>query len=155
MTKHGEPALFFNRALAYEGDECLLWPFGRDTKGAGQIYLDGRIHSVPRVICERVHGKPPTPRHHAAHSCGQGHRGCCNKRHLRWATPRQNSADQILHGTAPRGERSGTAKLLEGEVREIRRLLGRLSKRAIADEFGVSERTIHDIETRKTWAWLD
>jgi hypothetical protein len=78
-----------------------------------------------------------------------------SKRHLRWATYKENSDDQILHGTRIRGEHHGLAKLKENDVRTIRSLAGSFPKAQIGRRFGVSPSTVHLILKGKIWAWLD
>lgn len=141
-------------ALNYEGEECLPWPFGRINQGYGILRINGRDEVASRVVCERAYGTPPTPKHQAAHSCGNGHHGCVNKRHLSWKTPSENAADKIVHGTTTRGERSALAKLNSGQVAEIRSLIGRVPQRQIAARFGIDQSTVSDIKRGKSWDWL-
>jgi hypothetical protein len=97
-TKAGAAMEFFqNEVLTYQGDDCLLWRYSRFWTGYGSIYIDGRRRLVHRVACEHRHGRPPTPSHQAAHNCGNGHLGCVNPRHLRWATRKENMADKAIH----------------------------------------------------------
>lgn len=56
----------------------------------------------------------------ARHLCGRP--WCIADKHLVPGTSRDNSADAIEHGTQVRGERQGSAKLTEREVRRLRRL---------------------------------
>jgi len=50
------------------------------------------------------------------------------------------------------GERNGASKLTDVEVMSIRRLLQKgLTQQAIAERFGVTQRTISDIKLRKKW----
>lgn len=87
-------------ALPYTGSDCLIWPFNTDGHGYGTLNRKGNKQlKAHRVICELVHGSPPTATHQAAHSCGKGHLRCVNPHHLRWATRVENAADKILHGT--------------------------------------------------------
>jgi hypothetical protein len=72
---------------------------------------------------------------------------------LRWATRKENIADQIIHGTGVRGER--TSKLTEKDVIEIRKLASTMSQPAIADRFGVNSTTICRIVNYINWAWLE
>lgn len=156
QTDRGEPRRFLDAvALVYDGHDCLIWPFARNGYGYGLIRDGGAMVLVPRLICEAVHGPPPTPKHEAAHSCGKGHEGCVAKRHLRWATRVENFADKIVHGTIVRGEWHTSAKLTEADVRAIRALEGTASQRALAKRFGVSQRTVGQIQRREHWAWLD
>jgi len=103
----GEPTFFLEKALRWRSNACLIWPFSRDNKGYARIATvkrDGRKvpARVNRVICLRVHGKPPTRKHEAAHSCGKGHLGCISPKHLEWKTHRENCLDKIIHGTSRR-----------------------------------------------------
>lgn len=141
-------------ALPYEGDECLRWPFSVDRQGYGIVTVNGSHQIASRVVCERAHGAPPTPLHHAAHSCNRGHEGCVNKRHLSWKTRAENEADKVANGTSNRGERCGSAKLTEDQVLQIRRLDGQFSHAEIAVQFGVARQTISKIISGDRWAWL-
>lgn len=153
VPPRGSVTKFFDTVvLPYDGDECLLWPFS-DIKGYGQIRRNGRPQLVHRLVCEAHYGPPPTPAHHAAHSCGSGHLGCVAKRHIKWKTPSENEADKLAHGTAPRGEKCGTSKLTNPEVKAIRRLkeLTGLASDTIAKSFNVSRRTVDRIVSRDIW----
>ena len=150
-TSLGAPCDFLEAAIGSETDECIPWPFGTRGGGYGSVYIDGRSRLVHRVVCERVHGDAPTQEHEAAHSCNN--RPCINPRHLRWATPTENAADKIAHGTLMVGEANPMHKLSIGEVQAIREQGGPL--RVAADEFGVSITTVHRIRRRESWTWLE
>jgi hypothetical protein len=140
--------------LAYDGDECLIWPYSRTAKGYALIY-DGENNAVvSRLVCDAVHGAPPTLMHDAAHSCGKGHEGCVTKRHLSWKTRAENCADKLVHGTEQRGSRNGAAKLGEPAVREILALKGKWSQSEIAGMYGVSQTAISHIHRGRSWGWL-
>lgn len=146
---------FYNVVVPYAGDDCLVWPFGRDSYGYGKIYLDDGSYLVHRRACEEVYGDPPDGDDiHAAHSCGNGHLGCCNPKHLRWAERASNERDKIEHGTSNRGSRHGMAILTEEQVLKIRSSEGSIPRSELAIEFGVSPRTIRDIHSRRSWSWL-
>tara|TARA_R100000655_G_scaffold109815_2_gene165676 strand:+ start:900 stop:1223 length:324 start_codon:yes stop_codon:yes gene_type:complete len=104
-------------------------------------------------MCEKVNGPPPTPEHHAAHSCGKGHDGCVNPKHLYWATPKQNARDKITHGTSNRGERHGNAKLTRDAVTDIRSNTTD-SKDQLAAKYGVTRTTVNDVIAGRRWKWL-
>lgn len=140
--------------LVDERDDCITWPYGRSIDGYATMTRGGKKWYVSRFLCEDVYGPPPTPDHQAAHSCGNGHLACVNRRHLSWKTPTENCQDKFVHGTHSRGERSGTAKLTEEDVIEILALRGTATRAAIGERFGVSGATIFDIHAGKTWAWL-
>lgn len=146
---------FFEVVVPFDGDECLIWPFARDKYGYGKIELDEGSNLVHRRACEEVNGPPPDePDIQAAHNCGNGHEGCCNPRHLRWATRYDNSMDRVQHGTHNRGERHKMVKLTEAQVLEIRSLQGAVGRTELAERFGVTPTTIGDIHRRKSWFWL-
>ncbi len=136
-------------------DDCLIWPYYRNEFGYGRLRHDGKNVLVCRAVCEITYGPPPSPKHEAAHNCGNGHLGCFAPRHLRWATHLENMRDTVVHGTSVRGEAKHGAILKEADVREIRRrrAIGEQFK-SIAADLGVSVRTIHAIAYRKSWAWL-
>lgn len=154
-TERGSVGRYFqNVVLAYEGDDCLFWPYSRG-RGHAQLRFNNKLAIVSRLVCEHAYGPPPTPKHEAAHSCGNGHLGCVTRRHLRWATSTENKADKVLHGTTSRGERFWAAKLTELDVRAIRALEGTMPKYKIAEKYGVARSTISLIHSRQNWAWLE
>lgn len=154
-THKGEPMAFYrNTVLRLDTDECIIWPYGKTGKGYAAMNVDGRQKDVHRVACEDANGPPPTPEHEAAHTCGKGHMGCVNPKHLRWASRKENMADQYLHGTRMKGVSSGTAKLTEQDVRVIRDLKGRVPNSRIARTYGVDISHVRNIHSGKSWGWL-
>jgi len=73
---------------------------------------------------------------------------------LKWGTPLENTEDKRRHGTIPRGESAGGAKLTEAQVLEIRRRHGTASLRSLAREFGVSHTAIRRAALGIKWAHL-
>jgi hypothetical protein len=145
---NGELAAWLNEhVLCYEGDDCQEWPFQKICNGRGGISIDGKTVLVARVVCERVHGPAPTPDHETAHSCG--HAWCVTKRHVRWATHVENEADKILHGTHLRGEKIGTSRWNEGQIRFIRN--SSMSARQIEEFMGVGRDYVYSIRGYKVW----
>jgi hypothetical protein len=132
-------------ALSHDRDECLLWPYGRNSNGYGTFRLAGRMTYAHRHICRVVNGPAPTPKHQAAHSCGNGHLGCCNPHHLSWKTHAQNAADTIEHGRARL-----RSKLSDEIVRDIRQSSASLM--TLAAQYGVSKKTILNVRQRKVWS---
>ena len=148
----GTPLRYFRgTVLTYDGDECLVWPFSRSTAGYGYLCDGGKSFLVSRLVCEAVYGEPPTPKHEAAHSCGNGHLGCVTKIHLRWATHTENIADTIRHGMLAQGERHYSAKLTNAQAEQIRDLKGTMTQRGIAARFGISRQGVSRIHLRKTY----
>ncbi len=139
----------------HQGGECLRWPFATDARGYGRLHFDGNSRGAHRVMCLLTHGDPPSPEHEAAHTCGRGHEGCVNPKHLRWATKGENQRDRLQHGTSPRGTGNGTNRLSEADVTEIRRRLALgVPQTTLAAEYGVTNHAVSAISRGKTWAWL-
>lgn len=142
--------------MHWTSDGCFIWPYQRDNHGYSRVRLpngkDGKAH---RLVCEMVNGPPPTPSHHAAHSCGNGHRGCVSPKHLRWATPAENQLDRYKHGTMLKGERQWKSKLTASKVREIRQKAHTVSNSQLAREYNVTPGAIDLVVKRKNWAWVD
>ncbi|WP_162225074.1 HNH endonuclease [Erythrobacter sp. SG61-1L] len=151
----GAPSAYMiESVLLNYSNDCIFWPFSKYGRGYGQITFGGRHWSVHRLVCEIKYGPPPTSSHVAAHSCGNGHLGCVNPKHVRWATPSENQADRLIHGTDARGEKADRSKLTENDVRAIWCLIGTTSLSKIAAQFGVTKAAIQQISEGKSWGWL-
>lgn len=167
LRKYGDPSLgmplngsaqkfLTDVVMKHIGDECLIWPFAKSGVGYGQVVIDGKKVNVHRQVCTELHGQPPTSRHEAAHSCGNGHLGCVSPRHLSWKTASENQMDRAIHGTSNRGERQWNAKLTSEDVRRIRLMFSpNRTDTDIAELFGVSSSAIRAIRIRASWGWLD
>lgn len=146
-TPDGVPKEFLDEIIQFEGDDCVIWPYSRAGRGYPVVRICGKKVRAHRVACEAINGPAPAERPHAAHSCGNGHLGCVNPRHLRWASHHENMADKIVHKTV-------TNKLTESDVRKILAMQGKMTQREIGTRFGISKTTVWKIHTRKHWAWL-
>lgn len=154
-TRPGEPFNFATEvSRSNEKIECIFWPYAKAGAGYGTLSISGKMVYAHRLVCEMVHGIPPTNRHEVAHSCGNGHLSCINPNHLRWATREDNLKDKIIHGTTNRGEQSPRAKLTKHDVLQIRSLAGVISQQKIAFKYGISQRTVWQIINRERWSWL-
>lgn len=121
----------------YAGDDCLVWPYFRDPReGYGTMGHEGKVWKAHRLMCVLAHGEPPTPKHQAAHSCGNGRGGCVNPRHLRWTTPRGNAQDRSKHGTAKGPPTGCVSKLTPEAIADIQSR--RLTMWEFADLYGLS-----------------
>lgn len=151
IAARGAPAQYFEeRVLTYDGNECLIWPFAR-TAGYGILVVDGTARIVSRLVCEFFNGPPPAADYEAAHSCGNGNKGCVTRRHVSWKTPKENAADKKLHGTQTYGETHAPAKLTDDKVHAIRALAKSIKSPDIARYYGVADTTIRHILNGRTW----
>jgi hypothetical protein len=114
---------------------------------------DARSHSrwVHRLVLEAFVGPCP-----AGMECCHNNGDPADNRlvNLRWGTPRANRADAIAHGTIARGERNGSHKLTEAEVRTIWAWKGRAAGGQVARGFGISHTAVRHIWTGRSWKWL-
>jgi hypothetical protein len=114
-----------------------------------------RLVRTNRIVCEAFHGLSPTPKHHSAHR--DGNKLNNSAENLYWATPKQNKADSIAHGTIARGERTGNqhgkAKLTAEKVSQIRAAYkgtkGDLVSLALV--YGVAPTCIQKVVSGQTW----
>src|SRR5688572_6542050 len=140
-------------ALPYQGDDCLIWPYGKGTPGYGIINYNGKNQAVHRLVCRLAHGEASSNVLQTRHKCGV--RACVNPRHLEWGTPKENMQDKVRHGTAPRGANNAHTKLTEADVRWIRQFGANMPRNEVAQMFGVSPQTIGKVVLRRDWDWLE
>ena len=115
---------------------------------------DGRRYTrLVHVLVLNTFVGPCPPGMECCH--GDGDRSNNTLANLRWDTRKANHADAVRHGTHPRGESHGSAKLTEKLVRAVRQLAaGGLQKRAVARKLGLSESTVGRIVNRTSWRHL-
>jgi len=148
IAPKGSSERFLRQHVSYTSDDCLLWPYRTVPSGYGLAVIGGVQKRASRWMCILAHGEPPSASHEAAHSCGNA--SCVNPRHLRWATPGENSADRFLHGTDNRGERNGKTSLTAEDVRAIRSAPPDLE--ALMRRYGVSKGCISKIRSGARWS---
>lgn len=150
QTTKTRPRQWLEAKRFHSDDACLIYPFALGTGGYGIVTLGGTGKTVPahRLMCGIAHGPSPSAQHEAAHKCGNP--SCVNPKHLRWATPKENMADCVDHGTDPVGEKGSAAKLSLAGVALIR--ASSASQQELADAFGVSTRTIRNVKSGRTWS---
>ena len=72
-----------------------------------------------------------------------------------WARLTGNTPNTFAHIYTNRGERKGSAKLTERDVRKIQEMLRRNERRnEIAQQFSIGKTAIHKIATGESWGWL-
>lgn len=127
---------------------CWIWSRDCTDFGYGQMSVDGHPRLVHQVSYETFIG-PRVVDMLVLHRCDNP--PCCNPEHLYLGTAQDNMNDMVARGRdrKARGEASGTAKLTEQQVREIR--ASDLLLRQLVERYGVSERTIIEVRARRTW----
>lgn len=132
-------------------DGCWEWQASRKGKRYGQIQVDGTPVGAHRIAYQLVKGEIPEGLV-VRHRCDNPF--CCNPDHLEIGTYQDNTNDMIARQRQKkaRGEESGTSKLTEDQVIEIRN--SDESLRVLADRFGVSESSVGEARRGKTWTHL-
>lgn len=154
-TPNGDLMRWLLDHVNHQGDDCLIWPYGR-SRGYAQMNLNGRPKKACMVMCELAHGKPTQMKPVSRHTCGKGDKGCINPRHLEWGTQAENVRDRARDNTDNKGTRNGMSRLTEENVRAIRDLCQTttLFHREIGAMFGISRQNVDDIANRERWGWL-
>lgn len=151
MTQRARPTegRFWGKVPERPEEGCWEWRGGRRRAGYGGFYDGERTVYAHRFVCEVTYG--PSAGRHALHACDNPI--CVRPDHLRWGTPKENTADAVRRGRLRRtdGEFSSRAKLTWLQVEEIRRR-SRERRVDLAAEFGVSSRNISMILHNKTWS---
>lgn len=139
VAPKGSLRVLLDRLMAEAGDDCVLWP-KPDSRGYGHIGVNLATVPCHVIACEYGNGPRP-PGMVAAHNCNVSL--CVNPKHLRWATQKENIADQLRHGTRLWGERHYKAILTDAQILEAMELIASgVSVCAVARRFGVSRNAI-------------
>lgn len=147
----GAAIRWIHEHFGYASEDCLTWPFCRNKQnGYGSFGHMGKRYYAHRFMCELVNGAPP-PAHECAHSCGKGHEGCVNPRHLSWKTKSGNLRDCSAHGTSARNRWSRFGRLTQEQVTAIKALKGKETQDKIAARFGISASSVRDIYLGRTY----
>lgn len=145
--------------------EISSWGNVRNQK-TGRVLLPGYVRGYAVVsVCRdgttktiRIHhtmaevflGEPPFQGALAAHNDGVKTNNVV--RNIRWASDVENQKDRVRHDTQLCGSRVFGAKLTESQIPTIRvRVNGGETCQSVADDYGVSESTIHLIKKGKIW----
>lgn len=155
----------FDAKTIRDGD-CLIFRGDLNHAGYGTFYV-GRYGLRAHVFAWiRKNGPVPAGKE-IAHSCHR--RACVDDGHLLPSTHLANMQHSANDGRMAsggrnamkarpeiraRGERSGSAKLTESQVRDIRARYqtGGVTKSALAREYGISSETARQIIARRIWS---
>ncbi|MEH0402860.1 helix-turn-helix domain-containing protein [[Kitasatospora] papulosa] len=146
---NGELLALVLAAAHATGDDCVLAPCEHSRPTVR--YRDEPMPAARAVWWEAT-GVDPEDRQ-VLHTCHRGDDGCISIRHLYLGDHTRNMRDMTEAERQARGEGNGNAELTEPDVREIRRIYAArsMSQRALARRYGVSQGTINQVVTRKTW----
>lgn len=147
MSKRGESASrqWILDHVAYDGDDCLIWPFSNARGGYGHFVYLGKGRYAHRYMCELKHGPAPSDTHEAAHGCGNS--SCVNPHHISWKTRTENKMDCRLHGTHVKHRTGNIGKVTREQAAEIRSLKPTKTLKELAEQFGLSQSGVANICT--------
>jgi len=137
-------ARFWSRVDVQSDAKCWNWKGYDRGKGYGRFGDRGASH---RIAHELVNGIIPDGML-VRHLCDNPR--CCNPRHLVAGTHKDNTADAIARDRLARGQRHGKAKLLDDQVIYIRQNPEKMTGRALASRFGVTESTISYVRSGRS-----
>ena len=122
---------------------CLLWLGHLNSRGYGQIRVNGKKEMAHRVAYEMKNGSIPHGMH-VLHRCDTPL--CCTPEHLFLGSHQDTMDDMAAKG------RNGSAKLTETDIPIIRKMLADgIAGTIIAKKFGVGKVTISHIKGGKYW----
>jgi hypothetical protein len=137
-------------------DECWLWKFGKFPSGYGQFWIRNTSVYASRIAyCIENSLDPFEIEEWVLHSCDV--RPCCNPKHLRGGTPKENSCDREIRNRSNRsfGEEAPRSKLTETEIQKICELRKEgYTQWSIGSLFKVSQAQISRIINHKNWKHL-
>lgn len=157
-NKRFVPAMFHLRTLArfhksyVKGGASECWPWlKRHTTTWGRFRIWRRPYSAARVAYY-IHHRIDPAENCVCHTCDNPI--CVNPAHLFLGTHADNMRDKMQKGrhVSSAGEKHGMHKLNEDQVRLIRKSTG--SQRAIAKQFGISQRQVFSILHNQSWKHL-
>ncbi len=157
---------FWAKVRVGSSDECWIWLGSIKKNGYGQVMVNYKQHYAHRYAYELTHGSIPDGLF-VCHTCDN--RQCVNLAHLFLGTHADNMRDMTSKNRQARlteervlalstlaasrcGERNPNAKLDSTSVTEIRRrAANRESQHSIANDFNISQSTVHSAIHGKTW----
>ena len=149
--KKGTPEERFWEKIDKKSDNgCWNWTGTCNTNHYGEFSIRGKRVRIHRFSWEIHFGKIPNGLF-VCHTCDNPK--CANPEHLFLGTYQDNSDDKVKKNRQIVGENHCLHKLIESQVKEIRRLCceGKLSQRKIAKVFNVSHSLIGYIHKNKRW----
>lgn len=141
------------------GGKDACWPWTahlrktkwREDYGQWSLGRDGKSYSfLSHLLAYELTNGAMRQGLQARHTCNNP--ACCNPKHMTPGTAKENASDRDKAGTTAKGERHGSARLNEKQVRQIRQLRASgVSLPKIADLFGVTHQNVLYIVNYVTW----
>ncbi len=140
-------------------NNCWLWEGSRQTNGYGRIGFNKKYYKAHRLSYAFYKGDVPNDLE-VCHKCDNP--PCINPNHLFLVTHQENIQNMIDKGRSnfvgsPPGEKAGSTKLTDKQVREIRAKYKPkiYNMSTLAKQYKVSKVCIFLILKRKNWKHLN
>jgi hypothetical protein len=150
---------WFDDQLETLNNGCKIWTRRKNEKGYGRLRIrNGKMGYANRVALERKLGRPIAMGMCALHSCDNP--PCCNPEHLREGTNTDNMKERQEKGRQSRGEarsllfrgeKNGSSKLTEIQVRDIIEQKGKVTQESLAEKYNTFQSTISKIQLGLRW----
>lgn len=145
-TFKGDVVKEIEKVLKSETDECIFSNYSRNKAGYPRVRIKGKTKLLHRHILEIYKGSPIEVKMEAAHSCGNGHLGCINPKHLDWKSKISNVDDSIKHGTKHTGDKNFSFE----DITKMRKLLSKnVSPFIVSNQFKISPSYLNKIRLYK------
>ncbi len=144
---------FWSNVNIKSEDECWVWKLSKNKDGYGQINFNGKIVRTHRIAYILTNGEI-SEGNKVLHICDNP--PCCNPKHLRVGTQKDNIDDRVNKKRTANGERNSNAKLIKDNVIEIRLMhaSGKFTQQEIADSFGIIQQHVSQIVNNKLWKYI-
>jgi hypothetical protein len=134
---------------------CWPWTKSLDSHGYGQFSsVHEKFRQAHKWAWVLYVGAPIDKGWSVCHTCDNP--ACVNPAHLYLGTTARNMADKALRGRQPTGKPASlvarTRRLSEDQVRAIKR--DERSHRAIAGEYGLTQKYVGQIKRGERWRWV-
>jgi len=140
----------FNTKTNLKRREPLYMKLIPNKQGYFTVSLNSKKYKTHNLVLDAFVGSKPTPKHECCHIDGNKTNNFYDN--LRWGTHAENMHDKIAHGTASmKGKNYGNTKLKQSDIPIIRNMLVYRTCAHIGRLYGVSESSIHNIKSGKTW----
>ena len=141
------------RLRSWKGDKCRLMKTRRGDDGYIRVTLQSskgkkKVERVHLLVARAFLG--PARGRIVLHKNGK--EWIPRLDNLRYGTHLQNTDDKRKHGTDQGGERNSQSELIRKHVKQIYKLKGKYTQRAIAEMFGVSRQAVSDVHRGITWS---
>ncbi len=141
---------FISKIIIDSSSECWIWIGSKSASGYGVFFDEGRLYGA-HVYSWRLHNGIDIPKGmYICHTCDN--KACVNPSHLFLGTPSDNISNREERIKYDK-RTSSVVKLNFEKANEIRLLnaTGKWTRKALANEYGVSTSTIKNIVLGHKW----